>query len=75
VSADFERLAERVAAELRRRVQTVHKRQPCPRCGAPVDVRCRSMPAGWRPSDERGSGRPLKHPHAERLRADGIADR
>jgi hypothetical protein len=72
VSADFERLAERVAAELRRRVQTVHERVPCPACRAQTGERCIRRGTSW--EDAPWAAR-LKHPHRERLRADGIAER
>jgi hypothetical protein len=71
VPDDFARLADRVADELRRRQRTVHERVACPKCLAPVGERCRhlSVARGW------PYGRVLKHPHRERLRADGIAER
>lgn len=66
---------DRVVAELRRRQATVFERVRCPKCGAPVGVRCRSMPRGWRPLDVEGQFRELRHPHWQRLEADGIRRR
>lgn len=57
---------ERAAAEFNRRVATVHERVACPRCRSGVGERCVSMVKSVH-------DRELKHPHAERLRADGIA--
>lgn len=76
MSSEFERRAERVAAELHERVATVHERVACPRCLAPVGERCVRMSThyvGWAGAEEGPS--PLKHSHRERLRADGIAER
>lgn len=53
------------ADEFNRRVRTVHERRDCPRCGAPVGFRCVHVI----------TGNALKHSHAARLRADGIAPR
>lgn len=60
-----------VADEINKRMSTSHERVDCPRCRAPRGDVCRSMPAGYsrRPGE---SGRPLKHSHAERHRADGV---
>lgn len=55
--------------ELRQRVATVHERRRCPRCFADVGKLCHDTRRGAR------YGRPLLHPHPERLRADGIPDR
>ena len=52
----------RAADELHQRVMTVSDRQPCPRCEARVGETCRNL----------RTGRPIKHSHVERLRADGI---
>lgn len=52
---------------LRRQVATAYERVPCPACGAQPGQHCHSL--------GRGPGRPLKHSHSERLRADGIPDR
>lgn len=57
---------ERRADELVERQRTVHERVACPRCSAPVSVRCKRM------GNARQSRLPLKHPHVERLRADGM---
>jgi hypothetical protein len=67
---DVVRRMEAAAAELRRRVQTVHERVACPKCLAPVGVRCVRANGQGTPGTK-----PLKHPHVERLRADGITDR
>lgn len=64
---ELTRRMEAAAAELNRRVATVHERVACPRCGAAIGVKCRYGQRTYR------RGQPLKHPHAERLRADGIA--
>lgn len=63
---------EDVADQLVQRQQTVHERVPCPKCGAPVGERCRSMPRGYRPLDAGQRGRTLKSSHRWRLTADGI---
>jgi hypothetical protein len=56
------------------RIATCHERVDCPKCWAPTGVRCRALPAGYVIGVRGGgSGRTLKHSHAERLRADGIA--
>jgi hypothetical protein len=58
------------AETMRERAATAHERVACPRCGAGVGVRCRRVN-----SISALSLAPLKHSHAERLRADGIAER
>lgn len=58
---------EAVAARIRERQATVHERQACPKCSAPVGQQCTHMRA-CRVSF-------LKHPHVERLRADGMHER
>lgn len=63
-------------AELRERIATVHERVACPACWAPVSVRCRKVTHKGAPGEQPDRTRPaLKHPHRERLRADGIPDR
>lgn len=65
---------EEAVRELNERVASVHERVGCPKCWAPVGVRCCAMPAGYVIGVRGGGrGRTLKSPHAERLRADGIA--
>lgn len=54
------------AGELNRQIETVHERQACPKCRAPVGTRCCAMPLGYRPSGAR-MGR-VVHSHAERVR-------
>lgn len=73
----FEKTVDGVINELRRRQATVHERVRCPTCSAPVGVRCRSMPRGWRPLDLPGrkDARELKSAHKARLRADGLYER
>lgn len=66
---------EQAIAEHQRLVATVHERVACPRCGAPVGLRCRALPRGYRPLDVPGRVRTLETPHKQRLRADGIFER
>lgn len=71
------RAMEAAVAELNERVANVHDEVECPRCGSPVGMRCRLVQrphygAGPAPAG-RPPGRELKHSHAERLRAAGIA--
>lgn len=58
---------ERAAAELNARVASCFERVDCPRCGALVGEACRRMIGGV--GHRR---RHNKHPHTERIRADGI---
>lgn len=72
---DVERMM-RAVDELNARVASCHERVECPKCGAPVGMRCRRVQrphygAGPAPAG-RPPGRELKHPHDERVRADGI---
>lgn len=67
-----ERMFLDAAAKVLRDVATVHERVACPKCNAQRGEPCRAMPHGYRIAP---MGRRLKHPHAERLRADGIPDR
>lgn len=61
---------QREADKLDERVKTVYRRVGRPACGAPAGLPCTRLgAAGAR------SRTPLKHPHRERLRADGLADR
>jgi hypothetical protein len=73
--AEVERRMMEYADELNERVATVHERRPCPKCGAPKGMRCRSMPRGYRPLDLAGQYRELKSPHKWRVTADGIMER
>lgn len=59
-------MAEQAAA-LNERAASCHERVACPACRARVGQRCvrRGNHPSW--------GKPLKHSHPERLRADGIA--
>lgn len=50
------------------RVATCHERVACPTCRARVGERCTNV--SRRPTQH---GKPLKHSHDARLRADGIA--
>lgn len=69
-----ERSVEQALTEAARaveeRIATCHERVVCPRCVAPVGERCIRARRDGRFSllDQ-----PLKHSHAERLRADGIS--
>ncbi len=66
------RIMRERAAELVERQRTVHERVACPRCEAPIGERCvRASGRGWTQTDA-GGIYALKHPHAERLQADGI---
>lgn len=58
---------EQAAAELNARIATCFERVACPRCGAPAGEACRRMIGGVG-----HRGRHNKHPHAERIQADGI---
>ncbi len=58
---------EAAAARLIERQATVHKRVACPRCGAQRGYRCFDL--------RTHIFRHAKHPHVERLRADGIPPR
>jgi hypothetical protein len=74
--SSVERLMNEAAAAIEARVATCHERVACGKCWAPPGVRCRAMPAGYVIGPRGGgSGRVLKHSHAERLRADGIPNR
>jgi predicted RNA-binding Zn-ribbon protein involved in translation (DUF1610 family) len=73
---EFLRGMQEAAERLRERAASVHERVACPRCGAVLGDRCHRAGAlyiagyaGYVPPA------PLKHPHRERLRADGIPDR
>ena len=46
----------RTADKVNARIATVHERQPCPTCHAPVGEVCRHV----------GNHRPLTHPHEAR---------
>ena len=70
-----ERALIRLADELRERQATVHERQRCPTCWAPIGVRCRPMPKGYVVGPGGSLPAPLKNPHRERLQADGLYDR
>lgn len=61
---EVELLAE--ADRLNAAIASCHERVVCPRCRASIGRRCRRV--GTFVSDSP----PLKHPHAERVRADGI---
>ena len=41
------------AAEVDERVRTAHERVACPKCSAPVGVRCCRMPRGYRRDPDR----------------------
>ena len=55
-----------VAAELEARIADCHNETSCPTCRAPIGVRCRSMPRGYRPLDFDGRVRVLRSPHKQR---------
>lgn len=68
------------AEELVERQRTAHERVACPRCGAAVGKRCHKLNSKpFRSADPGLRGLvpaiECKHPHAERLRADGISVR
>jgi hypothetical protein len=67
---DFGEQLERVARELVERQETVHERVACPRRQAAAGERCRKVRRDGTPSQS-----VVKHPHRERLRADGIYER
>lgn len=69
MDAEFERQMLRFVEAARRRQETVHERVGCPRCKVGVGERCHNLSGGRR------RGEVLKHPHRERLRADGIFER
>jgi hypothetical protein len=71
----LESMEAAVARDAQRRA-TVHERVACPKCEAPRGARCH-RPATSRATRDVGYllFKPLKHPHRERLRADGITDR
>jgi hypothetical protein len=49
------------------RVTRCHEVVTCPKCSAPVGVKCRAMPAGYVVGPRGGgSGRELRNPHRER---------
>lgn len=61
-----------VVRELNERVATVHERVACPKCGAVVGDRCHRVGTAYLPGYKGYAPPPLKHLHAERLRAGGI---
>ena len=68
---DFYAVMERVAAEAEAKIASCHERRACPKCGAPIGVRCRSMPRGYRPLDYGDRrARELLHPHQQRWTPD-----
>lgn len=67
---DFGDELQKAAEELTEQVRTVYKRVPCPACGAKTGLPCVRLGAAGRRSLT-----PLKHPHVERIRADGINER
>lgn len=73
MSDDVGAALEREAARLVEQQRTCHERVACPRCGAIVGDRCHKKGALYIP---RYKGyvppSPLKHPHVERLRVDGM---
>lgn len=65
---DVEASLRQAAADAEARIALCHEKVACPKCGAPIGTRCRSMPRGYRPLDHGGhpAARELKHPHRQR---------
>lgn len=73
---DFGRRAAAAAAALNDRIERCHEEVACPKCHAPVGERCRRALRQFTRHGTYAKGQPvLKHPHAERVRAAGIAVR
>lgn len=63
---ETERRLMAAAVAANERIASCHEVVACPKCGAPVGVRCRSMPRGYRPLDGPGRVRILRSPHRQR---------
>lgn len=69
MSAETLAAMEQAVRELNERVASVHERVACPRCNMPTGVACVALKAG---GFVREPVVHTKHPHAQRLREDGI---
>lgn len=65
----FKARMDEAIAKMQERIDSCHERVACPKCAAPAGARCCRMPAGYSLPHIR---KETKHPHDERLRADGI---
>lgn len=67
MTRDFRDELQRAAEELNEQTRTCYKRVGCPACGAVLGMPCTRLGSAGRRSTV-----PLKHPHVERMNADGI---